>query len=106
MINVLMIYYVFVMVFVGIGGTLKIIADTDIVPDNGKVNLLKFIFMYQYIVYELAEDSISIAGIILLEILTTFSVWFLNITLLIVFCLVHVGFFICKAFYFVFRKRR
>lgn len=101
-----MLYYLMVFIFVGIGGSLAIADDRDIMPYSGKVNHLKLTFMYQYAVYKLAKDDISIAGIILLELLTTLSVWFLNILVLIVLCTYYIGLFICKLFYFIFRKRR
>lgn len=106
MFNFLMLYYIMVLVFVGIGGSLAIIEYRDIMPPSGKVNYLKLIFMYQYTVYRLSKDNINIIGIILLEILTTFSVWFLNIFIIILICVYYIGLFICRAFYFVFRKRR
>lgn len=106
MFDFLILYYVMVLVFVGIGGPLALADDRDIIPYSGKVNHLKLIFMYQYAVYKLAKDDISIAGIILIELLTTFSVWFLNVLVLIVLCTYYVGLFICKLFYFIFRKRR
>lgn len=106
MFSFLMLYYLMVFIFVGIGGTLSIVCDTDVVPYSGKPNFLKLIFMYQYAVYKLTEDSISIVGIILLEILTTLSVWFLNIFIIICVCVLYIGLFICKVFYFIFRKRR
>ena len=106
MINFIMFYYIIVLVLVGIAGTLSIMDDRDIIPYSGKVNYLRLIFMYQYTVYKLAKDHISIVGIILLELLTTFSVWFLNMTVLIGICIYYIGLFICRVFYFVFRKRR
>ena len=107
MLNFLMLYYLLVFIFVGIGCTLAITSDYDeIVSRSGKVNFLKLIFMYQYAVYQLTKDNINTVGIILLEILTTLSVWFLNILVLIVICVCYIGLFICRAFYFVFRKRR
>lgn len=105
MFDLLMFYYLMVLIFVGIGGTLAITSDTYVISDDCKVNLLKFIFMYQYAVYKLTEDDFNIAGIILLELLTTLSVWFLNIAIVILICAYYVVMFICKLFYFVFRKR-
>lgn len=106
MLNFLMIYYLFVFIFVGIAGTLAMVEFDDIIPYNGKINFLKLVFMYQYALYRLTEDSISTVGIIILEILTTLSVWFLNVIVLICICMYYIGLFICKRFYFVFRKRR
>lgn len=106
MFSFLILYYLMVFIFVGIGGTITLMCDNYIIPYSGKVNFLKLIFMYQYAVYKFAKDDISIVGIILLELLTTLSVWFLNVLVLIVLCMYYIGLFICKVFYFIFRKRR
>ena len=94
-------YYVFVLVFIGIGGTLDAIYSYDILSKG----MLKTIFMYQYAVYQLAKEHINLAGIIILEIITTLSVWPLNIIVLIAWCLYHVAVAVCKAFYCVFKKK-
>lgn len=101
MIDILLIYYSFVLVLVGVIGSLTILADFDILEEN----LLKIIFMYQYVVYELSKENLNIFGIIILEIITTFSVWFLNILIVVAICVYYVLWTVCKLFYFIFRKR-
>ena len=99
-VSILGLYYLFVFVLVGIGGSLALIND-DVL--NG--NKLKLIFMYQYAVYQLAKDDLNIIGILILEIITTFSVWFLNILILVFMCLWYILSAIWDLFYFCFKKR-
>lgn len=99
--NILGIYYLIVFVFVGICGSLFAIDECDILSKS----ILKKIFMYQYAVYEIAKDDINLVGIIILEILVTFSVWFLNVIIFVIICLYYLLAAICKLFYFVFKKR-
>lgn len=99
--KILQLYYLFVFVFVGIGASLHLL-------DNGLLyekNKLKLIFMYQYAVYQLAKDDLNAAGILILETITTFSVWFLNILILVVMCLWYILSAIWDLFYFCFKKR-
>ena len=99
--QILQLYYLFVFVLVGIGCSLHLL-------DNGLLyekNKLKLIFMYQYAVYQLAKDDLNVAGILILEIITTFSVWFLNILILVVMCLWYIFSAIWGLFYFCFKKR-
>lgn len=99
--KILQLYYLFVFIFIGIGASLHLL-------DNGLLyekNKLKLIFMYQYAVYQLAKDDLNAAGILILEIITTFSVWFLNILILVVMCLWYILSAIWDLFYFVFKKR-
>jgi hypothetical protein len=90
-----------VFVFVGIGVSLVAVSDLDILSKNK----FKQIFMYQYIVYKLASEHLNLAGVIILEILTTLSVWFLNIMIFIIICLWYIFSAIWNAFYFIFKKR-
>ena len=99
--SVLGIYYFFVFLLVGIAGSITAMSDFDVMSGNK----LKLIFMYQYMVYELAKEDLNIVGIIILEIFTTFSVWFLNIIIFIIVCLYYMLLAICKLFYFIFKKR-
>lgn len=101
LINLIMFYYLFVFIFVGIGVSLAAVGDFDILSQSG----LKQIFMYQYIVYKLASEHLNLAGVIILEILTTLSVWFLNIMIFVVICVWYIFSSIWNAFYFVFKKR-
>ena len=98
--NILQLYYLFVFVLIGIGGSLGMIND-DLLHGSK----LKLIFMYQYAVYQLAKDELNIAGIIILEILTTLRVWFLNILVFIVMCMWYIFSAIWNLFYFIFKKR-
>ena len=94
-------YYLFVIVYVGIGCSLHLL-------DNGLLyekNKLKLIFMYQYAVYQLSKDKLNAAGILILEIITTLSVWFLNILILIVMCAWYILSAVWDLFYFIFKKR-
>lgn len=98
--SILQLYYLFVFVFVGIGFTLHVLNDNLLYG-----NKLKIIFMYQYFVYMLAENKLNIAGILILETITIFSVWFLNILILVFMCLWYILSAIWDLFYFVFKKR-
>lgn len=104
MINVLQIlqlYYVLIIVFVGIGGSLLLL-DEGLLYERNK---LKIIFMYQYAVYQLSKDKLNTAGILILETITTLSVWFLNILILVVMCLWYVLSGVWNLFYLCFKKR-
>ena len=99
--DILGIYYLLVFLLVGIAGSITAMDNFDVMSGNK----LKLIFMYQYMVYKLANENLNIVGIIILEIFTTFSVWFLNVIIFVVICLYYVLLVICKVFYFVFKKR-
>ena len=99
--KILQLYYLFVIVFVGIGCSL-ILLDEGLLYERNK---LKIIFMYQYAVYQLAKDKLSAAGILILEIITTLSVWFLNILVIVFMCLWYILSTIWNLFYFCFKKR-
>ena len=99
--SILQLYYLFVFVLVGIGASLHLL-DTGLLYEKNK---LKLIFMYQYAVYQLAKDNLNAAGILILEIITTFSVWFLNILILVFMCLWYILSAIWDLFYFCFKKR-
>ena len=104
MINVLQIlqlYYVLIIVFVGICGSLLLL-DEGLLYERNK---LKIIFMYQYAVYQLAKDHLNTAGILILEAITTLSVWFLNILILVFMFLWYILSAIWNLFYFCFKKR-
>lgn len=101
MASILQLYYLFVFIFVGIGGTMTAVSDFDLLSQS----MLKQIFMYQYVVYKLASEHLNLAGVIILEIITTLSVWFLNIIIFIFICLWHIFSAIWDLFYFVFKKR-
>ena len=99
--QILQLYYLFIFVFVGIGASLYPL-DTGLLYEKNK---LKLIFMYQYAVYQLAKDNLNAAGILILETITTLSVWFLNILILVILCAWYILSAIWDLFYFVFKKR-
>lgn len=99
--SILQLYYLFVFVFVGIGASLHLL-DTGLLYEKNK---LKLIFMYQYAVYQLAKDDLNAAGILILETITTLSVWFLNILIIVIMCLWYILSAIWNLFYFCFKKR-
>lgn len=94
-------YYLFIFIMVGVIGSLLIMLNYDIELDNP----LKYIFMYQYVVYDLVKDSINVIGIILLEIFVTFSVWFLNIIIAMIIIVMYIFCAIYRLFFFIFKKR-
>lgn len=98
--SILQLYYLFVFVFVGLGVTLHLL--DDVLYEKNK---LKLIFMYQYAIYQLAKDDLNIIGILILEILTTLSVWFLNILIIVFMCLWYILSGMWYSFYFCFKKR-
>lgn len=98
--NILQLYYLFVLVIVGLGCSLTLIND-DLLHGNK----LKLIFMYQYAVYQLTKDELNKIGILILEIITTLSVWFLNIIIFVIMCMWYILSAIWDLFYFCFKKR-
>jgi len=99
--NILGLYYLFVFISVGIGGSLALTSDFEELFKNK----LKLIFMYQYALYKITEDQLNIAGIIILETLLTISVWFLNVLVFVILCLWYILSAVWDLFYFVFKKR-
>lgn len=109
LLNIIAIYYVIVFFLIGMAGTLSILMEEYVFDiDNVFSDINDFIcciLMYQVSVYEYLKDDINMCGIIILEIFTTFSVWFLNIIVLAMLCLVLVIKSMCHCFYVVFRKK-
>lgn len=109
LIELIFIYYIFILIFVGFIGTLCIISDDFIYESGGelssKKNFIRCIFMYQFALWEYLSEEINMAGMIILEILVTLSVWFLNI--IIFFCLLFLLIMkgICLLFYAIFKKK-
>lgn len=108
-VNILTVYYTLVFTIVGVCGSLAIafleeVYDSDCCLSN-KEDFIHCIFMYQFAIKYLLEDEINIVGMAILEILTTLSVWFLNIGifLILLFCLLIKG--ICYGFWLIFRKK-
>lgn len=102
-------YYAIVFVIVGILGSLLFNIDGDIFNEEeilkNKSDFIKCVFMYQLRVWISLNDEINIIGMVILEILTTLSVWFLNIGifLILLFCLLLKG--ACYGFWLIFRKK-
>lgn len=97
--TILGIYYLFVFIFVGWIGSISITSDYNI--DSA----FKTIFMYQYAIYEYNKDDLNIAGIIILEVLTTLSVWFLNVAIFLFVCVFYIWEWISDLFSWLFEKR-
>lgn len=107
--NILLPYYVFIFVAVGVIGGLTINLDgtvyevDDVLTD--KHDFIKCVFMYQVASYQFLREEINVCGIVILEILITASVWFLNIMVLGILIILLILKAICHMFYIVFRKR-
>lgn len=103
--NIIMPYYA----IVGILGILFFDIDRDIFNEKEvlktKSDFIKCVFMYQLKVWISLNDKINIIGMAILEILTTLSVWFLNIGIffILLFCLLIKA--ACYGFWLIFRKR-
>lgn len=108
-VNILDVYYIFIFVFVGVFVSLAITLSEEVYDIDcclsSKEDFIHCIFMYQYAIKYLLEDEINILGVAILEILTTLSVWFLNVVVFIIllFCLLIKG--ICYGFWWIFGKR-
>lgn len=108
-VNILAIYYMFVFVFVGVFGSLAITLSEEVYDMecciSNKTDFIHCIFMYQFAIKYLLEDEINAVGIVILEIVTTLSAWFLNIGIffILLFCLLIKG--ICFGFWLIFRKK-
>lgn len=102
-------YYAIVFVVVGILGSLLFNIDGDIFNEEeilkNKSDFIKCVFMYQLRVWISLNDEINIIGMAILEILTTLSVWFLNIGIffILLFCLLIKG--VCYGFWLIFTKK-
>lgn len=107
---ILMIYYCFIFVMVGFPGTLAIglceeVFDFEECLSNRR-DFFRCIFMYQYAVAILLDMyEINKVGIFIAEVLTTFSVWFLNIIVFIILVFLVILKGICYLFWLIFRKR-
>lgn len=108
--EILALYYTFALVFIGVLASLAIsisgeVYEMDECLKNRK-DFINCIFMYQVAVKMLLESyGINIAGIIILEIITTLSVWFLNVFIFIILCVLLILKLICYLFWICFRKR-
>lgn len=107
--RILVFYYLMIFIFVGWMGSIVILSmeevlDSDEILSNPK-DFFRCVFMYQIQIKVFLEDCINVAGIVIVEILTTLSVWFLNIGIfaILLFCLMIKGIF--YGFWLIFRKR-
>lgn len=107
--GILVFYYLMIFIFVGWMDSIAILSmkevlDSDEILSNPK-DFFRCVFMYQLQMKVFLEDYINAAGIVIVEILTTLSVWFLNIMIfaILLFCLMIKG--ICYGFWLIFRKR-
>ena len=95
--------------FVGVWGSLIIYLDESVFDDNNilsnKHEFIKCVFMYQVALYQFLREEINVCGIVILEILITASVWFLNIMVFGILIIILILKVICHMFYIVFRKR-
>lgn len=108
--SVLAIYYLFVFVLVGVAGSLAISLSGEIYEMDdclkNKKDFIHCIFMYQYAAAILLDlYGINRAGIVIVEILTTFSVWFLNVLIFAILCFLLILKGICYLFLLIFRKK-
>lgn len=107
--GILVFYYLMIFIFVGWMGSIAILSmeevlDSDEILSNQN-EFFRCVFMYQLQMKVFLEDYINVVGIVIVEILTTLSVWFLNIGIfaILLFCLMIKG--ICYGFWLIFRKR-
>lgn len=109
MTEIIAIYYTFVFVVVGIFCSLWISLRDEVYETedtlSSKKHFIRCIFMYQFAIYEFLSDYINKTGIIILEILGTVSVWFLNIIIFALLCILLILKWLCIGFYKVFKKR-
>ena len=109
MINLICAYYTFVFIIVGfIGSSILSISETVYNLDEvltSKQQFIRCIFMYQVAIWELLSEDINIIGMMILEILTTLSVWFLNILVFLILVILLLLKGICFLFYILFKKR-
>lgn len=102
-------YYFFVFVAVGILGSLVINIDGNVYEDiyilTDMHEFIKCVFMYQIAAYQFLSEEINAIGIVILEILITASVWFLNVIIFMGLIIILILKLICYLFWVVFRKR-
>lgn len=102
-------YYFFVAILVGVVGSLAIsisdeIYEMDLVLTDKK-EFVRCIFMYQFAVYYLLKGKINKAGMIILEIFVTLSVWFLNVIVFAFLLALLILRGICCLFWLIFRVK-
>ena len=109
MINLMWAYYTFVFIIVGFIGsfTLSISGEVYNIDEvlTSKQQFIKCIFMYQVAIWESLSEDINIIGMMILEILTTLSVWFLNVLVFLILIVLLILKCVCFSFYMIFEKR-
>lgn len=109
LINVLSLYYLFIFIFVGLGASATIVASVDVFDFDkvlsSKKEFIRCVFMYQIALWKYLSDDINTTGMIILEIITTLSVWFINMIVLLGLITAMIIKGICKLFYLLFKKR-
>ena len=102
-------YYTFVFIIVGFIGsfTLSISGEVYNIDEvlTSKQQFIKCIFMYQVAIWESLSEDINIIGMMILEILTTLSVWFLNVLVFLILIVLLILKCVCFSFYMIFEKR-
>lgn len=76
--GILVVYYLMVFILVGWVGSIAILSSGDVLDDDeilsNPKDFVRCIFMYQIQVKSFLEDYINTVGLVIVEILTTFSV--------------------------------
>ena len=111
MVEILAVYYTFIFIYVGILCPLVVFFNGDKVYKmeeilSSKKHFIRCIFMYQFAIYDFFSDYINKVGITILEILTTVSVWFLNIIIFTLLCVSMILKWLCIGFYKVFKNNK
>ncbi len=86
------------------------ISLTDYVYDMEQVliskkHFIRCVFMYQVAVWKRLSEEINSVGMIILEVLTTLSIWVLNIFIFLILLALLIFKIICLLFYAVFKKK-
>lgn len=109
MINLIGAYYTFVFIIVGFIGSFALSISEEVYNIDevltSKRQFIRCIFMYQVAIWELLSEDINIIGMLILEILTTLSVWFLNILVFLILIVLLILKGVCFSFYMIFKKR-
>lgn len=107
--NILIPYYFFIFMFVGVFGSQIIYLNESTFDDNNifsnKHEFIRCVFMYQVASYQVLREKTNVCGIVILEILITASVWYLNVIIFGILIIILILKAICHMFYIVFRKR-
>lgn len=108
--DIIFAYYFFIFVIVGLLGSLFISMEGNVYDDNRILSdlseFIKCVFMYQVDAYKELNKEINIIGIVILEILITISVWFLNVMIFLCLIIVLILKMICNLFLTVFKIKK